>query len=99
MIRVRHRSAYVTEYFHASRFASNIRVGAAVKQRQIIGYVGTTGRSTGPHLHFGMFLNKRYVDPSKQNFPAGKPVPPKLVKSYLSKVRPLAEDLSKIEVS
>jgi murein DD-endopeptidase MepM/ murein hydrolase activator NlpD len=99
MIRIRHRAGFVTEYFHASRIAPGVRAGAGVKQRQVIGYVGTTGRSTGPHLHFGMMLDKSYVDPSRQNFPAGKPVPPRLVKSYLSKVKPLLEELGKIEVS
>ncbi len=99
MIRIRHRNGFMTEYFHASRIAPGVKVGATIRQRQVIGYVGTTGRSTGPHLHFGMTLNKNYVDPSRQNFPAGKPVPSKLVKSYMSKVRPLAEKLEKIEVT
>jgi murein DD-endopeptidase MepM/ murein hydrolase activator NlpD len=99
MIRIRHRNGFMTEYFHASRIAPGVKVGAAIRQRQVIGYVGTTGRSTGPHLHFGMTLNKNYVDPSKQNFPAGRPVPSKLVKAYMSKVKPLVEKLEKIVVS
>lgn len=99
MIRIRHRGGYVTEYFHSSRIASGIRPGASVKQKQIIGYVGTTGRSTGPHLHFGMMLNKNYVDPGRQRFPAGRPLPSRLVGSYFTKIRPLLEELKKIEVS
>lgn len=99
MIRIRHRNGFMTEYFHASRIAPGVKVGAAIRQRQVIGYVGTTGRSTGPHLHFGMTLNKNYVDPSKQNFPVGRPVPSRLVKNYMQKVKPLVEKLEKIEVS
>ncbi|MEI6805413.1 MAG: peptidoglycan DD-metalloendopeptidase family protein [Myxococcaceae bacterium] len=99
MIRIRHRGGYVTEYFHSSRIAPGVRPGASVKQKQIIGYVGTTGRSTGPHLHFGMMLNKNYVDPSRQRFPAGQPLPSKLVNSYFTKIKPLIEELKKIEVS
>ncbi|MDA0712576.1 MAG: peptidoglycan DD-metalloendopeptidase family protein [bacterium] len=97
MIRIRHPNGYMSEYFHASRIAPNIHVGVAVKQRQVIGYVGTTGRSTGPHLHFGMMLNKQYVNPAKQKFPAGKAVPARLVKNYLSKVKPLIKELNQIE--
>ena len=99
MIRIRHRNGFMTEYFHASRIAPGVKVGAAIRQRQVIGYVGTTGRSTGPHLHFGMTLNKNYVDPSKQNFPVGRPVPSRLVKNYMQKVKPLVEKLEKIELS
>lgn len=99
MIRIRHRGGYVTEYFHASKIAPGVRPGASVRQKQIVGYVGTTGRSTGPHLHFGMMLNKGYVDPAKQRFPAGQPLPSKLVTTYFSKIKPLLEELQKIEVS
>lgn len=99
MVRIKHRGGYVTEYFHASRIAPGIRPGASVKQKQVIGYVGTTGRSTGPHLHFGMMLNKGYVDPSKQRFPAGQPLPTRLTSSYFMSIKPLLEELKKIEVS
>ncbi len=99
MIRIRHRGGYVTEYFHSSRIASGIRPGASVRQKQIIGYVGTTGRSTGPHLHFGMMLNKNYVDPSRQRFPAGQPLPSRFVNSYFTQIKPLLEELKKIGVS
>ena len=73
MIKLRHRNGYETEYFHAKGFAKGIRRGAKVKQRQVIGYVGTTGRSTGPHLHFGMKKHGRYVNPSRQNFQQENP--------------------------
>ena len=97
MVRIRHRGGYVTEYFHASRIAAGIRPGSSVRQKQVIGYVGTTGRSTGQHLHFGMMLNKNYVDPSRQRFPAGQPLPTRLVDRYRAHIRPLVEELKKIE--
>ncbi|MES2504839.1 MAG: peptidoglycan DD-metalloendopeptidase family protein [Myxococcota bacterium] len=99
MVRIKHRGGYVTEYFHASRIAPGIRPGVMVKQKQVVGYVGTTGRSTGPHLHFGMMLNKQYVDPGRQRFPAGQALPPVLVNRYKAHIKPLIEELKKIEVS
>ncbi|MBH2006934.1 MAG: peptidoglycan DD-metalloendopeptidase family protein [Myxococcaceae bacterium] len=95
MVRIRHRGGYVTEYFHASRIAPGIRAGASVKQKQIIGYVGTTGRSTGPHLHFGMMLNKNYIDPGKQRFPAGQPLPNRVLPNYLAKIKPFLQELER----
>lgn len=61
-IKVKHSFGYVTLYAHLSRFA-RVRVGQRVKQGQIIGYVGSTGLSTGPHLHLGVYLNKRAINP------------------------------------
>ncbi len=75
MIKIRHNSIYTTAYKHLSRYASSIRRGARVKQGQIIGYVGTTGLSTGPHLHFEFYKSNQYVDPLKVKFPAADPVP------------------------
>jgi murein DD-endopeptidase MepM/ murein hydrolase activator NlpD len=97
MIVIRHRNGYETEYFHAKGFARGIRAGAKVKQRQIIGYVGTTGRSTGPHLHFGMKKSGRHVNPSKQKFPAGKPIPKKYMDQYQKKMSPYKAQLIKME--
>ncbi|MBL4818196.1 MAG: M23 family metallopeptidase [Deltaproteobacteria bacterium] len=99
MVRIQHRSGYITEYFHAHKIASGIRPGVHVKQKQIIGYVGSTGRSTGPHLHFGMMHHKRYVDPGRQRFPAGDPLPSKLASRYADHIKPLLEELKNIEVS
>jgi len=64
LVRVRHGEGYVTEYMHLHRFAAGIDPGDRVAKGQVIGYVGTTGRSTGPHLHFGVRKNGRYLDPT-----------------------------------
>ena len=60
---IKHNSTYQTVYAHMSKFASGIRNGKRVKQGQIIGYVGSTGKSTGPHLHWGVMWFDEYVDP------------------------------------
>lgn len=62
-VKIKHTSKLSTAYAHMSRFASGIRSGTRVKQGQIIGYVGTTGRSTGPHLHFEVMVNGVQVNP------------------------------------
>lgn len=67
-VRVRHANGYETEYLHATHLAKGVRVGAHVKQGQVIGYVGKTGLATGYHLHFGMKHLGKYVNPSAQKF-------------------------------
>lgn len=62
-IKIRHNSEFSTAYGHMQRFAKGIRPGVRVKQGQIIGYVGSTGRSTGPHLHYEVIQNGRRVNP------------------------------------
>lgn len=71
-VRIRHANGYQTTYSHMSRFASGTSVGARVKQGQIIGYVGNTGLSTGPHLHFEVMIGDRYFDPVKIPMPEGR---------------------------
>lgn len=62
-IRIRHNGEYKTAYAHLSRFASNVKSGRRVKQGEVIGYVGSTGRSTGPHLHFEIIENGSRINP------------------------------------
>ncbi|RXJ79458.1 peptidoglycan DD-metalloendopeptidase family protein [Arcobacter sp. F2176] len=65
VIEIVHKNGYKTLYAHQSRFKPGLRVGSRVKQGQTIGYVGTTGVSTGPHLHFGLYKNGRAINPAK----------------------------------
>ena len=60
---IRHPNSYVSQYFHLSRFRTDIHTLMRVEQGEIIGYVGSTGLSTGPHLHYGMLKNGRYTNP------------------------------------
>jgi murein DD-endopeptidase MepM/ murein hydrolase activator NlpD len=70
LITVRHTGGYETGYSHLSRFAKGLKVGARVEQKQLIGYVGSTGRSTGPHLHFSAKKAGRFIDPESLNLDA-----------------------------
>ena len=69
---IKHNSTYQTVYAHMSRFAKGIRSGVRVKQGQTIGYVGSTGESTGPHLHYEVIVNGKKVNSQKLKLPSGK---------------------------
>jgi murein DD-endopeptidase MepM/ murein hydrolase activator NlpD len=71
-VEIQHANGYVTAYSHQSRFAAGIRAGAQVRQGQVIGFVGSTGLSTGPHLHYEVIVNGRFVDPMKIRVPRGR---------------------------
>lgn len=73
-VKIKHNGTYTTSYCHFSGFAKGIRQGAQVKQGQVIGYVGTTGLSTGPHLDFRFYRNGQAIDPLKVKSPPAKPV-------------------------
>lgn len=70
-VRIRHNNQYSTAYAHMSKIAMKSRNGARVKQGQVIGYVGTTGRSTGPHLHYEVLQRGAQINPQKVKFPTG----------------------------
>ncbi len=89
MIRIRHNSVYQTYYLHLSRYAKGIRKGTRVHQGQIIGYVGSTGMSTGPHLDFRMKKNGKYVNPRRVIAPASPPVPRERIEVFRETVEPL----------
>ena len=69
---IRHANGYETSYNHQSGIAKGIRAGVRVRQGQVIGFVGTTGLSTGPHLHFEVIVNGRKVDPMRVRLPNGR---------------------------
>ena len=71
---LRHMNGYTTYYGHLSRYSSGIRLGTRVKQKQIIGYVGSTGLSTGPHLDYRLAKDGRFRNPLKESFPSGLPI-------------------------
>ena len=71
-VKIKHNSTYSTVYAHLSKFASGIKEGVRVKQGRIIGYVGSTGMSTGPHLHYEVIENKKKINSQKLKLPSGK---------------------------
>ena len=71
-VKIRHNSTYETIYAHMSKFARGIKSGVRVKQGQTIGYVGSTGKSTGPHLHYEVVVNGKKVNSQKLKLPSGK---------------------------
>lgn len=81
-VRIRHNNQIETAYAHLSRFGRNIRRGARVAQGDIIGYVGSTGRSTGPHLHYEVMRNDVQVNPLSVDLPAGRTLDGKELKRF-----------------
>lgn len=74
MVKIKHNSTYTTAYLHLSKYGKGIKSGAYVKQGDIIGYVGSTGLSSGPHLDFRFYKNGKPVDPLKVESPPAEPV-------------------------
>ena len=93
-IRIRHSSTYKTAYAHLSGFAAGIRKGVSVEQGQVIGYVGSTGRSTGPHLHYEILVNNRKVNPVTVKLPTGKSVPASEMAEFNKQVKRIKDQMS-----
>jgi len=85
-IRIRHNGTYDTAYAHMSRIARGIGPGTRVEQGQIIGYVGSSGRSTGPHLHYEILVNNRKVNPLTVSLPTGEKIPAELLEDFRNQV-------------
>lgn len=81
-IRIKHNSVYSTAYLHLSKYGQGIKKGVHVKQGQVIGYVGSTGLSTGPHLDFRFYKNGTPVDPLKVESPPVEPVKPENLERF-----------------
>lgn len=93
-VKIRHNNTYSTQYLHMSR--RKVKRGQYVKQGDIIGYVGMTGNTSGPHVCYRFWKNGRQVDPFKQKLPAAKPLKKSLKPSYLKFIKPLEAQLDKI---
>ncbi|WP_412557801.1 peptidoglycan DD-metalloendopeptidase family protein [Thalassospira sp. MIT1370] len=83
-IRIRHNDSYETAYAHMKGFAKGLKQGSRVKQGDVIGYVGTTGASTGPHLHYEILKNNAQVNPIRVKMPSGKKLKGDELKTFLA---------------
>jgi len=81
-VRIRHANGYETAYGHMTAFARGMEVGVRVRQGQIIGYVGSTGLSTGAHVHYEILVNGRFVDPMRIKLPRGRALDGPLLASF-----------------
>ncbi|HSW54666.1 MAG TPA: peptidoglycan DD-metalloendopeptidase family protein [Ignavibacteriaceae bacterium] len=97
-IKIRHNSVYTTMYLHLSRYAKGIKKGTTVQQGQVIGYVGSTGLSTGPHLDYRFYVNGSPVDPLKVEIPSAHPVKEELRAEYEVQRDSIMNLLNKVEV-
>jgi murein DD-endopeptidase MepM/ murein hydrolase activator NlpD len=85
-IRIRHNNEYKTAYAHLSSFVKNIYKGKRVNQGDIIGYVGSTGKSTGPHLHYEVIYKNKQINPMKMKLPSGKTLDGEELEKFKQKV-------------
>jgi murein DD-endopeptidase MepM/ murein hydrolase activator NlpD len=92
---IAHANGLSTRYYHLSKFARGLKAGKLVKQKEPIGFVGTTGLSTGPHLHFSVTKNGAFVDPNKVQINRDAPVPE--LGAYLAAIRPRVASLKALE--
>lgn len=97
-VKIRHNSTYTTQYLHMSRFAKGMKTGKIVKQGEVIGYVGSTGLATGPHVCYRFWKNGRQVDPYKQDLPEAEPIKEEYREEYLKMMEPLKKRLDNIRI-
>ena len=90
---LRHGNTYTTLYAHMSKYAGKARVGSRVKQGQVIGYIGSTGLATGPHLHYEFRVNGVHRNPLKVKLPSANPLPDSEMNRFQSSIQPMIVQL------
>ena len=93
-VKIRHNSTYTTQYLHMKK--RNVKVGQYVKQGDIIGWVGMTGNTSGPHVCYRFWKNGRQVDPLKESLPAAKPMKKEVQQKYLNYIAPIKLQLDAV---
>jgi murein DD-endopeptidase MepM/ murein hydrolase activator NlpD len=94
LILLQHKSPYSTAYGHLSRFAKGVKRGAKVSQGQVIGYVGSTGLATGPHLHYEFRVNNVQKNPLALKLPSSYPLDSRYRAQFAAAANPLAAQLN-----
>ena len=92
-VKLRHNKTYDTQYLHMSKIANGIRPGVRVKQGQVIGYVGSTGAATGPHVCYRFWKNGRQINHRAEKFPNSEPMKDEVIPEYLEFIKPLKKKL------
>ena len=90
-VSIRHNSTYKTAYAHLSGFGKGIKAGTKVQQGRIIGYVGSTGRSTGPHLHYEVLVNNKRVNSQRLNLPSGRSLSKQEMQDFNNQIKKIKE--------
>ncbi len=95
-IRIKHLNGYKTSYSHLSKYASGMKKNVKVRQGQVIGFVGNTGMSTGPHLHYEVIFNGKRINPMKMKLPSGKQLKDGNLKLFLIEKERINNELSQL---
>ena len=98
-IDIKHDSTYTSRYAHLDSFAVGIHTGSTVTKGQIIGYVGSTGRATGPHLHFELYKDQQFINPLSVDFPAEDSIEPALQKVFENQTQTYLVELASLPQS
>lgn len=96
LVKIRHANDYESVYAHLSRFASGLRQGDRVRQGEVIGFVGSTGMSTGPHLHYGLKHRGEYVDPLGREWSRGSPLAGRALRDFQRRQSQLAAAMAEV---
>ena len=97
-VRIKHNSVYSTAYLHLSKYAAGLKVGQRVKQGQVIGYVGSTGRSTGPHLDFRVWKNGTPINPLTMDSPPAVPIKDANKAAFEEAIKSYQDQIEKLSV-
>ena len=98
-VKIYHDDVYTTQYLHMSGFGPGIKKGVRVKQGQVIGYVGSTGLATGPHVCYRFWKNGKQVDHRAEKFPPSIPMPDSLLPKYLEFIEPIRARLDSMPIT
>ena len=98
-VKVKHNETYSTQYLHMSGFAKGIRKGIYVEQGQTIGYIGSTGLATGPHVCYRFWKNGKQINHRAEKFPSSIPMVDSLLPSYMEFIQPIRERMDDLPIT
>lgn len=96
-VKVKHDRTYTTQYLHMTKWAEGMKPGRRVKQGEVIGYVGSTGLATGPHVCFRFWKNNKQVNPKKESVGVSSQINPRLLNDFITSIKPIQKKLTQVE--